>query len=67
LRVDGADLGVRLGREERENVVGGLGFLDFPDGRPIGPDAGEADEGAALIERKPDIATLGLVELAETT
>ena len=30
LRVDGADLGVRLRREEREDVVGGLALLDLP-------------------------------------
>ncbi len=65
LGVDGADLGVRLRREERVEVVGRLAFLDLPDGRPVGPDAGEAGEGTGLIEREPDVAALGLVELAE--
>jgi hypothetical protein len=65
LRVDGADLGVRLRCEERVEVVGGLAFLDLPDGRPVGPDAGEAGEGAALIESEPDVTTFCLVELAE--
>jgi hypothetical protein len=65
LGVDGADLGVRLRREEREDVVGRLTFLDLPNGRPVGPDAGEAGEGTGLIEREPDIAALGLVEFAE--
>jgi hypothetical protein len=59
--MDGADLGVRLRREEREDVVGGLAFLDLPDGRPVGPDAGEAGEGAGLIECEPDVAAFGLV------
>ena len=49
--MDGADLGVRLRRQEREEVVGGLAFLDLPDRSPVGPDAGEAGEGTALIER----------------
>ena len=56
--MDGANFGVRLGREEREDVVGGLAFLDLPDRRPVGPDAGEAGERAGLIERKPDVAAL---------
>jgi len=38
--MDSADLGVRLCREEREDVVGGLAFLDLPDRRPVGPGAG---------------------------
>jgi hypothetical protein len=66
VRVDGADLGVRLRRQEREYVVGGLAFLDLADRRPVGPDAGVAGEGAGLVEREPDIAALGLIELAET-
>jgi hypothetical protein len=61
LWVDSVDLGVRLGREEREDVIGGLAFLHFPDGRPVGPDAGEAGEGAALIEREPDVAASALL------
>ncbi len=65
LRVDRADFGVRLRREKRVDVVGGLAFLDLPDRRPVGPDAGEAGEGTALMKREPDIAALGLVELAE--
>jgi hypothetical protein len=67
LRVDGADLGVRLRREEREDVVGGLAFRDLPDGCLVGPDASEAGERAALIEREPDVAALGLVEIRSTS
>jgi hypothetical protein len=63
--MDGADLGVRLRCQERENVIGGFAFLDLPDGRPAGPDAGEAGDGTGLIEREPDVAALCLVELAE--
>jgi hypothetical protein len=48
LRVDGTNLRVWLRREERGDVVGGLAFLDLPDGRPIGPDAGEAGEGTGV-------------------
>ena len=55
-RVDGANLGVRFGRQEREDVVGGLAFLDLPDGRPVGPDAGEAGEGTFLVKSEPDVA-----------
>jgi hypothetical protein len=39
--------------------------LTFPDRGPVGPDASEAGEGAGFVERKPDVAALGLVELAE--
>jgi hypothetical protein len=39
------------------------GYL--PDRRPVGLDAGEAGEGTGVIERKPNVAALGLVELAE--
>jgi hypothetical protein len=42
-----------------------LPSLTFPDRRPVGPDAGEAGEGAALVERELDVAALDLVELAE--
>lgn len=63
--MDGADLGVRLRREERVEIIGRLTFLDLPDRRPVGPDAGEAGEGPGLVEREPDVAALGLVELAE--
>ena len=65
LRWHGADLGVRLRREERVEVVDRLAFLDLPNGRPVRPDAGEAGEGTGLIEREPDVAAVGLVELAE--
>jgi hypothetical protein len=64
LRVDGADLGVRLRRQERVEIVGGFPF-DLADRRPVGPDAGEACERPGLVEREPDIAALGLVEFAE--
>jgi hypothetical protein len=52
--VDGADLCVRLRREEREDVVGGLAFLDLPDGRPVMSIAGKkpAKEAAA---KKPAV------------
>jgi hypothetical protein len=51
---------------ESLEVVDGLAFPDLPDRRPVGPDAGEARERAGLVEREPDIATLPLVEFAET-
>jgi hypothetical protein len=63
--MDGVDLGVRLRRQERVDVVGGLAFFDLPDRCPVGPDAGEAGEGARVIQREPDIAAFGPVELAE--
>ena len=63
--MDGTDLGVWLGGQECVDVVGGLALFDLPDGRPIGPDAGEAGEEASLVEREPDVAALSLVELAE--
>jgi hypothetical protein len=43
----------------------GLAFLDLPDGGPVSPDAGEAGEGARLVEREPDVAAFDLVELAK--
>jgi hypothetical protein len=49
----------------RVDVVGGLAFLDLPDRGPVSPDAGEAGEGTGLIECEPDVAALGLFELAE--
>ena len=61
----GADLGVRLGRQEGEEVVGRLALLDLPHRGPVGPDAGEERERAGLVEREPDVAAFGLVELAE--
>jgi hypothetical protein len=48
-------------RQEGVEVVVGLAFLDLPDRCPVGPDAGEAGEGAALIEGEPDVAAFGLV------
>src|SRR6185436_7286548 len=63
--VDGTYLGVRLRCEERIEVVGGLAFLDLPDRRPVGPDAGETGEGTGLVESEPDVAAFGVVELAE--
>ena len=65
LGMDGADLGVRLRCQEGEEVVGGLALLDLPDRCPVGPDAGEAGERTRFIQREPDVAALGLVELAE--
>jgi hypothetical protein len=44
-RMDSANFRVRLRREEREEVVGGLAFLHLPYRRPVGPDAGNAGEG----------------------
>jgi len=63
--VDGADLVVGIRRQECVKVIGLLAFLHLPNRRPVGPNAGEAGEGTALIEREPDVATLGLVEFAE--
>jgi hypothetical protein len=59
--VDGADLGVRLRREERVEIVGGFAFLDLPDGGPVSPDAGEAAKGTRLVERELDIAAFDVV------
>ena len=58
--MDSTDLGVRLCRQERVDVVRGLAFLDLPDGRPVGPDAGEAGQRTGFVEREPDVAALGL-------
>src|ERR1700731_946085 len=66
LGVDGADLRVRLRRQERVDIVGGLALLDLPNRRPVGPDADEAGERAGLIEGEPDVPALALVKLAET-
>src|ERR1700732_1950065 len=38
-RVESPDLLVRLGRQKREDVIGCLAFLRFPDGGPARPDA----------------------------
>ena len=57
--MDGADLGVRLRRQERVKIVDGLAFPNLPDGRPIGPQAGEAGERAGLVESEPDVAAFG--------
>ena len=65
LGVDSAHLGVRLRCQERVEVVGSLAFLDLPDRCPVGSDAGEAGQGARLVEGEPDVAALGLVKLAE--
>jgi hypothetical protein len=62
--VDGADLCVRLRREERIEVVVGLAFLDPSDGRPV---AGEAGEGTGLVEREPDVAAFDLNERHHAT
>jgi hypothetical protein len=47
--MDGSHLGVRLGRQERIDVVSGLALLDLPDRRPVGPDAGEARERSGRL------------------
>jgi hypothetical protein len=62
--MDGADFDVRLSRQECVEVIGGLTFLDLSDGGPVSPYAGEAGQRTALVERKPDVASLSLIELA---
>jgi hypothetical protein len=52
--MDGPDFGVR--RQEGVEVVGGLALSDFPDRRPIGPDAGEAGQRPGLVELEPDVS-----------
>jgi hypothetical protein len=54
---------VRVRGEERVQVVAGLAFLNLPDGRPVGPIAGEAGEGPCLVKCEPDVAAFCLVEL----
>jgi hypothetical protein len=39
--------------------------LTFRTDAQLGPDVGEARERAGLVEREPDVAAFGLVELAE--
>jgi len=51
-------------REEREEGVGRLAFLDLGTGRPVGPDAGEAGAGAG-ISQPNQMSHLRSVELAK--
>src|SRR5208337_4979835 len=57
LRVECPDQLVRLGREERKDVVRRLAFLHLPDRGPARPDAGKEGEGPRLIEGEPDWRT----------
>lgn len=36
-------------------------LLDVPHRRPVGPDAGEAGERPAFVQREPDVAAFGLL------
>lgn len=60
----GTDIAVGFRRQERVEVVVSLPLLGLSNRRPRGPDAGDAHELPALVERG-DVAALGLVELAE--
>lgn len=63
--MNGANLGIRLGRQKAEQGVRGLTFLDLPHGSPIGSNSRDCGEWSAIVEREPDVATLGPVELTE--
>src|SRR5271166_5105449 len=57
LRVECSDQRVWLGREESEDVVRRLPFLDLSSRCPTCPDAGKEGEGPRLIEGEPDWRT----------
>jgi hypothetical protein len=65
--MDGTDFDVWFSCQECVEVAGGLTFLAFR----TDANASEAGEGTALVERKPDVAPLGLLnslnELNDTT
>lgn len=65
LGVNGPNFDVRLCRQKRKNVVGGLTFPDLADGRPVCPESSKAGERPGLIKCKPNVAALGFVKLAE--
>jgi hypothetical protein len=53
-RVDAADVGgTRHRRQETERVARDLALSDPPDGRPVGPEAGEGEERAAFVGSEP--------------
>jgi hypothetical protein len=53
LRVDASHLSVRLTGEEREDVGGDLAFLRLAQAGPVGPQAGEREQGPAFVGREP--------------
>jgi hypothetical protein len=64
--MDGADLGVRVRRLECVEVISRFAFLDFPDRRPVGPEAGEAARGPNQMS-PPSASLNSLNELNGTT
>src|SRR5258708_2635078 len=51
--MDNADLLVGFGREETEEVVRRLTFLDLSHGGPVCPEPGKKGQRPCLIEREP--------------
>jgi len=51
--MDNADLLVGFDREESEDIIRRLPFLDLSHGRPVGPEPGKEGERPCLIESKP--------------
>jgi hypothetical protein len=60
--MDWRDEGVRLRRQEGEEVIFRLAFLGFADRLPARPDLGEKCKRPAFIEREPDASAFRLVE-----
>jgi len=54
IQVDRPNLLVRFGCQEREDVVGRLASLYFPDGGPTRPDAGKEGQRPRLVEGEPN-------------
>jgi hypothetical protein len=52
--MDNGDFGVRLSRQEAEQIGGHFAFPDLPDGRPARPDAGKECQRAIFVEGEPD-------------
>jgi hypothetical protein len=52
--MDASNFRVRLASEEAEDVGGDFAFLRFPNTCPIGPQAGEAEQGLAFVGSEPD-------------
>jgi Fic-DOC domain mobile mystery protein B len=51
--MDNADLLVGFDREQSEDIIRRLPFLDLSHGRPVGPEPGKEGERPCLIESKP--------------
>src|SRR3569623_1795834 len=63
---DGSDIGDREGCQESKEVSLIIPFLDLALGLPLrDPNPGVEVHRSVLAEREPDIAALGLIELAE--